>query len=409
MKRSKTRSGAKGWWIALLAGVLAAHAGPDWTSMNTEVRQVEERLPWIGKVEVYNRLQAMAEGGNWAASFKLCRLCFAENALYCDADAMEELAARFAAALEEPASAGDPEAQYHLAGLQATGWGRPEKNEIQAVEWLRKSAEAGFAWACLELGRRHLDGRGVAKDEAAAEKWLAQALESNDPEVCFGVGLVYADPTLSLRVRDREKALRAYTLAAQNGHALAAVHLADWHEQREEREEAARWRQRAAEGGHADSAWALAELAWGKEEVEQAIGWARKAAERGSLPACVKLAEIYDSGTGVETDAMASEQWREKARILERIARMNADPYGEDKEARPPADRCRENLREIETAKEMWALEEDKSPGDVPAAEELRYLEEFPRCPAGGTYSIRPLGEDPACSVHGTLGAFRGD
>jgi hypothetical protein len=66
---------------------------------------------------------------------------------------------------------------------------------------------------------------------------------------------------------------------------------------------------------------------------------------------------------------------------------------------------CINNLRQIDGAKQMWALEHRKEQSDTPTPQEIKqYLREgfesF-HCPAGGTYSIRPVGEPPTCSIPG--------
>jgi general secretion pathway protein G len=63
---------------------------------------------------------------------------------------------------------------------------------------------------------------------------------------------------------------------------------------------------------------------------------------------------------------------------------------------------CINNLREIDAAKQQWALEKGKRPTDVPTWDDLKpYLGKIPHCPAGGTYTINAVGEPPQCSVPG--------
>lgn len=63
---------------------------------------------------------------------------------------------------------------------------------------------------------------------------------------------------------------------------------------------------------------------------------------------------------------------------------------------------CINNLRQIEAAKGEWALENNKTNGDMPTKQDLMfYLRRWPVCPAGGTYSINPVGTSPTCSVPG--------
>jgi len=63
---------------------------------------------------------------------------------------------------------------------------------------------------------------------------------------------------------------------------------------------------------------------------------------------------------------------------------------------------CINNLRQIDAAKQEWALENNKKGTDTPTqAEVVQYLKDghFPSCPQGGTYTIGANAEEPACSI----------
>ena len=63
---------------------------------------------------------------------------------------------------------------------------------------------------------------------------------------------------------------------------------------------------------------------------------------------------------------------------------------------------CISNLRQIDGAKQMWALEHKKVETDKPTDQDLApYLKVQLTCPAGGTYTINSLGEKPTCSIPG--------
>ena len=69
-----------------------------------------------------------------------------------------------------------------------------------------------------------------------------------------------------------------------------------------------------------------------------------------------------------------------------------------------PLNACINNLRQIDAAKREWALENNKTAGAVPTAQDLLpYFTDgqFPVCPAGGTYTINAVGVPPTCSVPG--------
>jgi hypothetical protein len=64
---------------------------------------------------------------------------------------------------------------------------------------------------------------------------------------------------------------------------------------------------------------------------------------------------------------------------------------------------CVNHLLAIESAKGICASEVGLKPGTV--VSELRIIPYLiggmPKCPAGGTYSINPIGKNPTCSVPG--------
>lgn len=68
---------------------------------------------------------------------------------------------------------------------------------------------------------------------------------------------------------------------------------------------------------------------------------------------------------------------------------------------------CVNNMRMLETAKKQVVLEHKYKPGDSVSEQDVSQLPKggFPSlvCPKGGHYTINPVGQDPACSVHGKL------
>lgn len=74
---------------------------------------------------------------------------------------------------------------------------------------------------------------------------------------------------------------------------------------------------------------------------------------------------------------------------------------------------CANNLRMLDAAKEQAALEHNHKDGDAVSEQEVspflkgRYA--GLACPKGGLYTLNPIGQAPACSVHGPLAdAFDG-
>jgi hypothetical protein len=70
-----------------------------------------------------------------------------------------------------------------------------------------------------------------------------------------------------------------------------------------------------------------------------------------------------------------------------------------------PQNSCVNNLRQLEAAKQEWALETGATNGTLVTATDLTpYVQldshgNLPRCPAGGTYIFGRVGEDVKCSI----------
>lgn len=63
---------------------------------------------------------------------------------------------------------------------------------------------------------------------------------------------------------------------------------------------------------------------------------------------------------------------------------------------------CIENLRQIESAKQQWAMEHSKKENDRPTEDDLvgatLYLKKMPQCGAHGTYDFKTVGVNATCS-----------
>ncbi|MCE2765535.1 MAG: prepilin-type N-terminal cleavage/methylation domain-containing protein [Fimbriimonadaceae bacterium] len=66
---------------------------------------------------------------------------------------------------------------------------------------------------------------------------------------------------------------------------------------------------------------------------------------------------------------------------------------------------CIANLKQVDSAKEQWAMDQRKNAGDACAMTDLvgtaAYLKATPVCPSGGTYTVATVGTNPTCSISG--------
>lgn len=69
---------------------------------------------------------------------------------------------------------------------------------------------------------------------------------------------------------------------------------------------------------------------------------------------------------------------------------------------------CVANLKQIETAKEQWAMDNKKSDGEAVTMTDLApdYIKHAPACPSGGNYDPIKVGTNATCSIGGTPGTY---
>src|ERR1700747_3234791 len=68
---------------------------------------------------------------------------------------------------------------------------------------------------------------------------------------------------------------------------------------------------------------------------------------------------------------------------------------------------CINNLRQIDGAKQQWALENRKLDSDTPLTTDIDpYLKgnTMPNCPANGAYTLNNVATSPTCNLGATLG-----
>ncbi len=70
---------------------------------------------------------------------------------------------------------------------------------------------------------------------------------------------------------------------------------------------------------------------------------------------------------------------------------------------RSRANACRSNLRQIQAAKEQWAMANNQGANATPAWNDLvpTFIQQQPQCPSGGAYTIGNMSTNPTCSIGG--------
>jgi len=213
------------------------------------------------------------------------------------------------------AEQGDPEGQLNL-GL-AYLWGRGVMaDEGQAVAWIRKAADQGFAPAQSSLADYYgafVDSK--RRDLRLAMEWDRKAADQGDASGQYAVCTTYLGNELT--PKDDALALRWCQLAAEQGHTRAQYELGRMYAEGRgtpvDKAKALLWLRRAAENGLYIAHFDI-EQAGGREAYVETLADYRSRAERGEARAQASLANVYYSGLLVPEDqAIAFQWWRKSA------------------------------------------------------------------------------------------------
>ena len=189
-------------------------------------------------------------------------------------------------------AAAEAEAHYlrmcRLRRLDADELRRLLGGDPQSVApWIESAARYGVPEAQVRLGQMHLDGAGVAPDEASALGWFERAARTGSGEAMNMAGRCYENGWGA--AEDHSTAARWYRLSARAAHDWGEYNYAnmlfDGRGVAEDRPAAVHWYEKAARQGHARAMNLLArclEEGWGvPRNPELAADWYRRSAESG--------------------------------------------------------------------------------------------------------------------------------
>jgi TPR repeat protein len=90
------------------------------------------------------------------------------------------------AAADDLSGPKEREAQFSLAKQLETG---PDSSQVRARQLYRQAAEQGHSAAQFHLAQMHAQGKGGARDEAAALLWLRRAAEAGHGGAQYHLGV----------------------------------------------------------------------------------------------------------------------------------------------------------------------------------------------------------------------------
>jgi uncharacterized protein len=167
-----------------------------------------------------------------------------------------------------------PQRLYEMGMNALTGVG-PERNDQNALDYTRRSAELGYPPAEVVLGYLYETGMIVTRGPAEAANWYKKASQQDDPVAEWLLGrliLIGAFPPRDLN-------------------------------------EAARWLQKSASHGDPFGQYLLGRVKLEREDYPAALTWFRKAAMLGLPQAQQQLGMLLKQGQGTNVDKFEAYVW----------------------------------------------------------------------------------------------------
>lgn len=219
------------------------------------------------------------------------------------------------AMVEQDAAAGEPNAQFLMAGVLLDALG-PNEHYAEAADLLKKASDQGQPTAAYWLGRIRDKGMyGTPVDHAEALYWYRMADALEHPEAAGMLCSLYADGTGV--PRDPQQALIYCRKGAERGSGWAMNRLGYMYSWGiavpRDQDKAFEWIMKAAVSGYtaAEREIALRYLhgIGTKPDPVEAMQWLSRAADQGDAQAFVELGTIYRDGTTGTVDLPKAAMW----------------------------------------------------------------------------------------------------
>lgn len=220
---------------------------------------------------------------------------------------------------KKSADAGYAPSMTEIGIHHSRGFGVP-RNDEESVHWYRKGAKAGDPIGMYNLANRYAAGRGIEQDLAQAAHWYLKSAEAGDIDAMNNIA-VYYDNGRGVPKNEAE-ALKWYGKAVKGGSIAANYNLGlmywNGNGTSKDRDKAGPLFVKAADNGHGRNALYFAGRAFlyghGVEKnAKTAITYLTRSDKAGHPNAAFFLGVIYDKGMGVEKNHDKAFKWFKKA------------------------------------------------------------------------------------------------
>lgn len=220
-----------------------------------------------------------------------------------------ECAPLFSQTLKEAAESGDKVAQFQYANKLEEMYPK-EKDYQEAVSWLIKSANQGYAPAQCNLGYHYGQGLGVKQDFEQEVFWYNKAAKQGEKTAQYNLGVCYSNGEGV--TQSHSKAFFWYKQAADQGLAVAEYSVGKAYYYGRgvpvNSPSAVEWFQKAAGHKFSGAMYYLGECysqGYGvTKNMTKAVEWYEKGADDYETNSQYALALLYLKGDGVEKDSI---------------------------------------------------------------------------------------------------------
>lgn len=213
-------------------------------------------------------------------------------------------------------------AEYFRLGLRC----QKEKHDSEeALKYYILALEAGWKAAKFHLNCMYSVGQDIERDDTKSIPWNKIILTNkeidtlceyymdytSEKDIQNNIGVLY-----HLYKKDGDRAIEYYTLAAEQGCAVAQSNLANVYKDRGQLEQALEWLCKLANKGNIQAMYdlggAFRKKCYGKRNYLEAYKWYRMAAEKGEKKGYYWIAWMYQRGhmTGEPDHEKAAEYYR---------------------------------------------------------------------------------------------------
>ena len=203
--------------------------------------------------------------------------------------------------------------------MLGAGYSLYYNDEKQSLDWLWQGFDQGDLDCRVEIGRRFLIGKGVAKNESKGFQLIEEAYQSGNKRAISALGLCYLDG-----LGTTKDPTRAFALFKEGSNAsrhakylLGRMYLTGNGTEKDPQKGAAIVEEVAATGDHHATTY-LGQMyanGWGvKVDQKKAISLYQEAAKAGNSEAMLELGKAYYAGSMVKGDKELARSWLQKAK-----------------------------------------------------------------------------------------------